>query len=80
MPDFDDPNDEEKQLKLSAEDGATPYSAPDDVNTHGQLAKDAPQKDTDFDDSEAYSEGENAAAGLQTDEHPDEDDHAIRIA
>jgi hypothetical protein len=79
MPDFDDPNDEEKLLKLSAEDNDTPYSPPSDIPTHDKLAKDAPQKD-EIEDEEVYQEGENAAAGLQTDEEPDEDDHAIRLA
>lgn len=79
MPDFDAPNDEEKLEKL-AQDGPTPYSLPEDIPGHGRLAKDAPQRDTDYADEEAYSEGDEAAAGLQTDEEPDEDDHAIRLA
>ncbi|HSX36359.1 MAG TPA: hypothetical protein VLH84_05500 [Patescibacteria group bacterium] len=81
MPDDDKLNSEDKSMSIPSDDGQPPFSAPTDVP--GAQPQDAthPNTDSDVDETEAYQDGTNAAAGIrQEDEHPHEDDHGTRVA
>ena len=73
-------NDEDKQEKLKGgQDGAPPFSAPDDVAQGGPSTNQYPTTDSDVDSDEEYNVGTSAASG-QPSKHPDQDDQGVRIA
>jgi len=79
--DEDKINNEDKLEKISGgQDGDPPFSEPDDVKPGDDRNAQHPVTDANVDEDEEYNEGAQAAAGLQTDEHPDEDERATRIA
>lgn len=74
-------NDEDKEEKIKGgQDGNPPFSEPDDVKPGDSRNAQHPVTDSGIDEDEEYHEGAQAASGLQTDEKPDEDQHATRIA
>ncbi len=73
-------DDEERELKIKGgQDGDPPFSEPDDVPQLDERDLDGPATDAEIDSTEAYNAGLKEASGQQTDENPDEDEHAIRL-
>lgn len=74
----DQANDEEKLEKLD-QDHDKPFSPPSDIKGQGRLAQTHPDRDTDVDEDDWYSNGVNSATN-QPDNPRDEPHHGRKVA